>query len=403
MFDEKKLWKERFNRRIKELSRYLRYIFNGHNVIVMVFLLGTAVFYYQQWLTTVSEDFPAAIIMAIALAFILTFTPIYTFLIEADRIFLLPLESRLQGFFNRSLAVSFLLHTYLLVMGLAIFMPMYARVNDGDFHVFLPFLLTVLVMKMFNLLIRWKVQYYVEKSVHLFDTLIRYAVNAVFLFFLFSNQGLLFLLPEILLLLLLYFYYSKNTKEKGLKWEFLIELEERRMTSFYRLANLFTDVPHLRDRVKRRSWLDWLFSRLAFAQKNTFSHLFTRTFLRAGDYFGLFVRLTIIGAAGLYLISFGYGQILLVLLFMYLTGFQLLPLWNHHQNKLWIRLYPVEDGIKEKSFKSLLSKILYLQALILSLAILAKGEWIMAIISLIAGIGFAYLFTHFYIQKKLTF
>ncbi|KOP81652.1 ABC transporter permease [Cytobacillus solani] len=403
MFDEKKLWKERFNQRIKELSRYLRYIFNGHNVIVLVFLLGTVAFYYQEWLTTVSEQFPAAIIMAIALAFILTYTPIYTFIIEADRIFLLPLENRLQSFFKRSLAVSFLLHAYLLIMGMAVFMPMYARVNNGDFQPFLPFLLTVLVMKGINLLIRWKVQYYVEKSVHLFDTFIRYAVNAVFLFFLFSNEGLLYLLPEILLLFILYFYYGKNTKDKGLKWEYLIEQEERRMTSFYRLANLFTDVPHLRDRVKRRSWLDWLFSRLAFVQKNTFSHLFVRTFLRAGDYFGLFVRLTIIGAAGIYFISFGYGQILLVLLFMYLTGFQLLPLWNHHQNKLWVNLYPLKEGLKEQSFKSLLSRILYLQALLLSLAVLAKGEGIIALLSFIAGIGFTYLFTQFYIKKKLNF
>ncbi|WP_419392598.1 ABC transporter permease [Cytobacillus praedii] len=403
MFDEKKLWKERFNQRIKELSRYLRYIFNGHIMIVMVFLLGTAAFYYQQWLTTVSEQFPAAIIMAIALAFILTYTPIYTFLMEADRIFLLPLEDRLQSFFKRSLAVSFLLHAYLLIIGLAVFMPMYARVNNGDFQPFLLFLLALMVVKGINLLIRWKAQYYVEKSVHLIDTFIRYAVNVVFLFFLFSNEGLLFLLPEVVLLLLLYVYYSKNTKEKGLKWESLIEQEERRMTSFYRLANLFTDVPHLRDRVKRRSWLDWLFSRLAFAQKNTFSHLFIRTFLRAGDYFGLFVRLTIIGAAGIYFISFGYGQILLVLLFMYLTGFQLLPLWNHHQNKLWVNLYPLDEGLKEQSFKTLLSRILYLQALLLSLAVLVKGEGIIALLSLIAGIGFTYLFTQFYIKKKLNF
>lgn len=403
MFDVKKLWKERFNRRMKELSRYLRYILNGHIMIVMVFLLGSAAFYYQQWLTTVSEQFPAAIIMAFTLAFILTYTPIYTFLTEADRIFLLPLEKKLQGFFKRAITVSFLLHAYLIIMGLAVFMPMYARVNDGNFQAFLAFLLAVLVIKVLNLLIRWKVQYYVEKSVQLFDTLIRYAVNAVFLFFLFSNEGLLFLFPEIVLLLLLYVYYSRNTKEKGLKWETLIEQEEKRMTSFYRLANLFTDVPHLRDRVKRRSWLDWLFSRLAFAQKNTFSHLFIRTFLRAGDYFGLFVRLTIIGAAGIYFLSFGYGQILLVLLFMYLTGFQLMPLWNHHQNKLWVQLYPLNEGLKEQSFKSLVSRILYLQALLLSLAVLANGDGITAIISLIAGIGFAYLFTQFYVQKKLNF
>ncbi|MFE8696286.1 ABC transporter permease [Cytobacillus sp. FJAT-53684] len=401
MFDEKKLWKERFSQTSKELSRYLRYIFNGHIVIVMVFLLGTAAFYYQEWLTTIPEQFPAAIIMAIVLASILTYSPIFTFLTEADRIFLLPLENRLQGFFKRSMVVSYLFQAYLLIMGLAVFMPMYARINEGDFQAFLPFFTAMLVIKVMNLLIRWKVQYYVEKSVHLTDSLIRYAVNAVFLFFLFSNESLLLLLPEVFLLILLLLFYRNSTKEKGLKWEFLIEQEERRMTSFYRLANMFTDVPNLRDRVKRRLWLDWLFSKLEYGQKNTFSYLFIRTFLRAGDYFGLFIRLTIIGAAGIYLISFGFGQILLILLFMYLTGFQLVPLWNHHQHKLWVKLYPVDEELKSKSFKQLLSKILYVQAFLLSIAVLVKGEGVMALIALIAGVGFAYFFTNIYIQKKL--
>ncbi|MBP2241083.1 ABC-2 type transport system permease protein [Cytobacillus eiseniae] len=402
MFDEKVLWKERLSKRTKELSSYLRYIFNGHIVIVLVFLLGTAAFYYQQWLTTVPEQFPAAWIMAIVLASILTYSPIFTFLSEADRIFLLPLENRLNGFFQRAKVVSFFLHAYLLIMGLAVFMPMYARVNEGDFQAFLPFLLAILVMKVFNLLIRWQVQYYVEKNIHLIDSLIRFAVNTVFLFFLFSNEGLLFLLPEVFLLVLLLLFYRKSTSKKGLKWEFLIEQEERRMSSFYRFANMFTDVPNLRDRVKRRQWLDWVFRKLAFKQENSFHYLYIRTFLRAGDYFGLFVRLTLIGAGGIYLLSFGYGQVLLMLLFMYLTGFQLLPLWNHHQNKLWVNLYPIEAGEKGRAFKKILANLLYVQAILLSIVVLLNGELLLSIISFVAGMTFSYFFAHMYAPKKLS-
>ena len=46
----------------------------------------------------------------------------------------------------------------------------------------------------------------------------------------------------------------------GLKWDLLIAQEEKRMASFYRLANLFTDVPKLKDTVKRRKWLDIIHS-----------------------------------------------------------------------------------------------------------------------------------------------
>lgn len=402
MFDERQLWKERFSRTSKELSRYLRYIFNGHLVIVMVFLLGTAAYYYQEWLKTLPGQFPAAAVMATILAILITYSPIYTFLSEADKIFLLPLEDRLSGYFKRSIIISFFVHAYLLIMGLGIFMPMYARVNEGDFKAFLPFLLVLVALKTVNLFIRWKIQYYVETSVHLLDTFVRYAVNAVFLYLLFSGASPIFMTATGGLLIVLYLFFNMKIKNKGLKWEFLIDQEERRMTSFYRLANMFTDVPKLRDRVKRRKWLDWVLGSIPYKQEETFKNLYARTFLRSADYFGLFIRLTIIGGGAIYFVSFGIGQVLLVLLFMYLTGFQLLPLWNHHQNKLWVKMYPVQEQFKEKSFKQLLSGILYLQALGFSIIILAKGEWMASVVSLAAGMVFAYLYTNVYIQKRLS-
>ncbi|GLB58809.1 ABC transporter permease [Cytobacillus sp. NCCP-133] len=401
MFDEKQLWKERFGRTSKELSRYLRYIFNGHIVIVLVFLLGTAAYYYQEWLKTLPEPFPVSAVMAVILAILLTYCPIYTFLSEADKVFLLPLENRLSGYFKRSMMVSFLVHAYLIVMGLGVLMPIYARVNEGDFSAFLPFLLIMLAAKALNLLIRWKVQYYVETNVHRLDTLVRYAINAVFLYLLFSGASLIFLLAVGVLFVVLYIYFRARSKERGLKWELLIDQEERRITSFYRLANMFTDVPNLRDRVKRRKWLDWLLGSIPYKQEELFKNLYARTFLRSGDYFGLFIRLTIIGGMAIYFISYGMGQVLMVLLFMYLTGFQLLPLWNHHQNKIWVNLYPVHGGYKEKAFKQLLSAILSLQTLMLSLAVWANGDWKGSLLSLAAGLLFAYVYTHFYIQKRL--
>ncbi|MCM3708347.1 ABC transporter permease [Cytobacillus firmus] len=401
MFDEKQLWKERLGRTVKELSRYLRYIFNGHIVIVMVFLLGTAAFYYQEWIKTLPDDFPAAAVIAIILALLVTYSPIYTFFSEADKIFLLPLEDRLLNYFRRSMEASFFVHAYLLVMGLGVLLPLYAAVNDGNFKVFLPFLLFLLTLKLINLLIRWKIQYYIETSVHILDTCVRYAVNAVFLYFLFSGASPIFMLAAGVLLILLYLFFTMKSRDKGLKWEYLIDQEERRITSFYRLANMFTDVPKLKDRVKRRKWLDWLLSGIPFKQDATFKNLYIRTFLRSGDYFGLFIRLTFIGAGAIYLISYGMGQILLVPLFMYLTGFQLLPLWNHHQDKLWVKLYPVKGDIQEKSFKQLLTGILYVQALLLSLAVLANGGWLASLLAFTVGILFAYVYTHFYIQKRL--
>src|SRR3954463_387246 len=133
----------------------------------------------------------------------------------------------------------------------------------------------------------------------------------------------------------------------------------------------------------------------------TYLYLFARTFLRSSDYLGLFVRLTVIGVLAVYFISFGIGQLLLTILFIYLTGFQLLPLWNHHQNKLWVDLYPVSPRNKTASFHSLLMIILVIQTIIFALLILLKGEWLYSLLVLGAGLVFSYFFVYFYSRSRL--
>lgn len=400
MFDEGQLWKERFSWRIKELGRYLRYIFNGHLVVVLLFLLGSGAYYYQQYVKLLKPDFPAAVIMAVIIGVFLTYSPIYTFLLEADRIFLLPLETKLSGYFKKSMTVSFILQIYLLLLILAVFMPMYVQVYQGSFKSFFTFLLVIAVMKVWNLLIRWQIQYLVNPNIHLADSIIRYCLNGLFLYFLFKNS-VVFMSVMMLIMIVLFVWLRNLTKDKGIKWEYLIDIEEKRMTSFYRLANLFTDVPKFKDRVKRRKWLDPLLQWISFRSENTYLYLYLRSFLRAGDYFGLVIRLTVIGAAAIYLISFGFGQVLLVLLFIYLIGFQLLPLANHHQNKIWVNLYPVAQDWKAKAFQKLLLGILLFVSIVFSIVLLLKGEAPIAVSALACGVVFSIYFVYGYSKKRV--
>lgn len=401
MFNPKTLWKERFGIFAKETGSYLRYIFNGHLVIVFVFLLGSAAFYYQEWVKSLPPDFPAAWIMAAVLGAMLAYSPVQTFLMEADKIFLLPLETKLSIYFRNSIVFSLSLQSYLLLIVLAVLMPLHVKVHGADFKSFFMLFSVLVIIKWVNLMIRWKVQFFIEPSIKIADFLIRYSINAVLLYFLFSGAQIIFLAVPVIILVLLYGYFHKQSRDRGLKWEQLIENEERRMNAFYRVANLFTDVPKLRDRTKRRVWLDWLVNRSPYRQELAFSHLYIRTFARSGDYFGLLIRLTLIGGAALYYFTYGPGQILMALLFIYLTGFQLLPLWNHHQNKLWIDLYPVPEEARSKSFTSLLASILVFQSAVFAAIVLIKGEWVLGAGLLAAGIAFSLFFVYFYSRKKL--
>lgn len=400
MFNAITLWKERFGIFLKETSRYLRYIFNGHLVIVFMFLLGTAGFYYQEWLKTLGPEFPAAIIMALVLAIMLTYSSTLTFLSEADKIFLLPLETKLGEYFKRGMILSLVLQSYFLLMILAVLMPMYVKVSGTSFSSFIPYLLLLVILKGLNLLARWKVEYDMDPTTHRVDSTVRFFVNAVLLYLLFSGANLILVAIPAVVFILLVVYYYRQAKDKGLKWEYLIGQEEKRMGTFYRIANLFTDVPKLKDRVKRRKWLDVFLGRLPFGQENTFSHIYLRTFFRSGDYFGLFMRLTVIGAIGIYFLTYGPGQAILALVFLYLTGFQLLPLWNHHQHKLWLDLYPVGASVKEKAFTKLLTMILVIQTATFGLVILVKQDGLTAGITFILGIIFSLAFVHLYSKKR---
>lgn len=401
MFDDVKLWKERLGYTSKEMGRYLRYIFNGHLVVVMLFLLGTAAFYYQGWVKTIPDSFPVALIMTIVLVFFLTYSPTYTFLHEADKIFLLPLETKLSNYFFRSGILSALFQSYFLLLILAALMPMYAQVNNEGFQRFLLFFFLIVVFKILNVFIRKYIFYYIETSVHFTDTFVRFCINGLFLYLLFSQSHIFLYIVLFIPMVFLLLYFRRAVQEKGMKWELLIEQEEKRMGSFYRLANLFTDVPKLKARVKRRKWLDWLLQFISYGQDHTYTHLFVRTFLRSGDYLGLFIRLTVIGGLGIYFISSSAGQLIIVLLFLYLTGFQLMPLRIHHQNNLFADMYPVSQSIEEQSFNNLLAVILFIQAVVFSLIILLKGKLLFALITL--GVEGLFVFIFVYIYRKKQF
>lgn len=401
MFDDKKLWKERAGGRVKDLGRYLRYIFNGHLVIVLLFLIGTGAFYYQKWIVTLPAGFPAELIIAILIGLLLTYSPVYNFLLEADQVFLIPLEDKLKGYFLRSGVISLVFQGYILLMVLAVLMPMYAHINSTGFRLFFPFLAALLIVKAWNMAVDWRIHYFVQPSVNRWDMVVRYFLNAAFTYLLLKQANLIFLLLMVVVMAFYYRSFFVRTRNMGLKWDILIDGEEKRMASFYRLANMFTDVPQLKATVKRRKWLDILINRIAFAEDKTYLYLFSRAFLRASDYLGLFIRLTVIGALGIYFISFGLGQLLLSILFLYLTGFQLLPLWNHHQNKLWVDLYPVSPKSKLAAFHQLMMVILLVQSVIFALFILIKGEILIALLVLLSGAVFSFLFVYLYSNNRL--
>lgn len=401
--NSQQFWKNRFVEYMKEMQKYLRYIFNGHLVFVMVLALGGGAYYYSDWVKTLDSDFPVATIMAIILALLVTRSPIHTFLKEADIVFILPLETQLKSYFNRSILLSLVMQGYLLLVVLAVLMPMYAKVTGANLNDFIGLFILLLIMKFLNLYISWYVLKYQETSPSRVDLFIRFFINGVLLF-LVMNQSMI-LLPIITLLVLigLFFYYRVATRQKILKWDRLIALEQKRLLSFYRIANLFTDVPSLAGKVARRKWLDGFLVFIPFGQKSTYTYLYARTFLRANDYVGLLVRLIIIGSFIIVILDNIWAYIFVTLLFLFLTAIQLLPVWKVHEWKLWISLYPLPDKLRETAVIGWISYFLIIEEIVFVIVLFCKGEWMSAISVVLVGIVFILGFRRYAVKKMKTF
>ena len=401
--NSQQFWKNRFVEYMKEMQKYLRYIFNGHLVFVMVLALGGGAYYYSDWVKTLDSDFPVATIMAIILALLVTRSPIHTFLKEADIVFILPLETQLKSYFNRSILLSLVMQGYLLLVVLAVLMPMYAKVTGANLNDFIGLFILLLIMKFLNLYISWYVLKYQETSPSRVDLFIRFFINGVLLFLVINQSMILLPIVTLLVLIGLFFYYRVATRQKILKWDRLIALEQKRLLSFYRIANLFTDVPSLAGKVARRKWLDGFLVFIPFGQKSTYTYLYARTFLRANDYVGLLVRLIIIGSFIIVILDNIWAYIFVTLLFLFLTAIQLLPVWKVHEWKLWISLYPLPDKMRETAVIGWISYFLIIEEIVFVIVLFCKGEWMSAISVVLVGIVFILGFRRYAVKKMKTF
>lgn len=380
------LWKDRFNHYLKETGKYLKYIFNGHLVFVMIFLIGGAGYYYSEWVKTLTPDFPAPIIMAIILGLAVTISPLTTFFREPDIVFLLPIERGLGDYVKKSYVFSLVIQMYVLLIIQAVLTPMYSRVMGDEALSFLSLLIVLLVLKGINLASRWFVLYDREPYAPFVDTLVRFALNAVLVYLIVQGANLLLTLFVFALLAGLCLYYLKASRNAVLQWERLIELENGRMAAFYRIANLFTDVPKLREKITERRWLLGIVRLLSGRTNNPFSYLYARTFVRANDYFGLYIRLSVIAFLVVAFADLGWGSIFVSLLFLYMTGLQLLPIWHHHDQKMTIALYPYKPAYRRKAVMDLLTILLGIQCFFFAIGILIGGSLQLAGISLVLGL-----------------
>ncbi|GAK05225.1 LOW QUALITY PROTEIN: ABC transporter, permease protein EscB [Geomicrobium sp. JCM 19037] len=344
--------------------RYIRLMANSGLMAAVLALILIIGLYYQNFLDWLPQDFPVLLVLTVLFAYMLTRSPIRTFFQSGDLVYLLPLEAKLDRYTRQAQVYSWTIQSAVFVFVLFLLGPLYIDRLSPEFSHLLMTIAVFLVAKAWNIQAQW--QNYEANTLQ-----INGSSGYGFILSLHCLYWSLSLCLVLLLLMgfLLAFYYRPKMKNHQLKWDQLIELEEQTLNSFYRFANAFTDVPHLKSRVRKRSMLANQWERLHNKSSNTYVYLYGKTFARSGDYFGIFVRLAIVGALLVYATP-GEWQWLAVaisVLFTYITGSQLVTIYYHHRTIVWPDLYPVHQHVREQSVQSFVRTLMVAQVFWLTL------------------------------------
>jgi len=402
-FDSHAFFKLRLSAHLKELSRYLKYIFNGHTALALLFLIAAAAYYYQAWLSRLPENFPAALIIGVLFGLIVSYSPVRTLLKEADLFFLIPAEDKMNRYFRNAWIYSFVTQLYIVLLVAAALGPLYSAVYpDSTGSGYLWIVALMIIAKAANLLANWWMLKVREAAIRKTDIIVRTFINMAIFYFIVKGETLFAVITIILFFLLFLYEYFFSKKSAGIVWDLLVEKDQHRMQSFYRFANMFAEVPHLRNRVKNRSWLVSLATRkIPFTNEKTFDYLFRITFVRSGEYLGMYLRLLIIGAICIYLIPNIWVSLLFVILFLYLSLFQTMAIYYHHRTNIWLDLYPVSDTLKKQAAVKLLYQLGVIQTILFGVVFVLRGDFLGAGAALLAGFIFTYLFLQGYVSRKL--
>ncbi|MDA8353963.1 MAG: ABC transporter permease, partial [Firmicutes bacterium] len=164
-------------------------------------------------------------------------------------------------------------------------------------------------------------------------------------------------------------YHLKQQPPRHLiPWEALIIREQRTVSSYYRLAHQFIDVPYIGNEVKNRPAFGFFYKWLPPTPENSYLYLYLRTFFRYREPFGVYIRLTLVTAAMMAFLRFEWWMAALTLAGgLYLTGVQLPWIRRIHRYQPWFRLYPRPVEQKQKDWSRLAVGLLAVQAVLILL------------------------------------
>ncbi|MFC6464748.1 ABC transporter permease [Marinilactibacillus sp. GCM10026970] len=396
------LFKQRSSIHFKQLSRYMKYVLNDHFVLALLLVLGAAGFGYSNYVQTIEQGaILPRFILLILMVGVVTGGTITTLMQQADVVFLLPLESEVIPVLKKSVLKSLLVLAFPVAFVSAAAMPLLVATQGIKFNVWPLFLATSVLFKYIDL--NFQFMSFFQSEV-LKRSLYTHAGKMISLFgftlsiFVGVSLGLFF---SIIIVLIQFIYNKKMDRASNrLQWNDVIAKEENRQQKLYRFINLFTEVSFIESHPRRLKWLDKVinFQSGKFSQPHYFYIL--RSFYRNPSYSGLVSRLVLISVLMISFSTLIVLNLMLAVLFLYLIGFQLMPIYQQFKQNFYFQLYPIQETGKIKSIQRLITEVLAVVLVIFTLTGLTKDIYSGASLFL-GGAIFILMFTRLYLPKRL--
>ena len=394
------LWKKRLNLYLKRMIKYYRYVFNDHFVIALLFLLGGISYTYSNFIKSLNVDlsYPwAKPVVIIVLLVMLQFGKVGTLIDEPDKVFLLPQEKGMREYLMKAQKRAWVSNSVIQIVVWIVLLPFIYYGVHLNLVESIILLLSQVALKVAQVNLFFIRAFEAKYQAGKYSLILNYVVPLIV--YTLGLYASIYLALGITVGLIL--YLKSLPKNKIIQWNYLIDVEKLRLMRKYSFFNLFTDVPQVKKKAKRRKYLDWLIPNL----KNVYGYLFIRAIIRNGEYSGLYIRLTVIEFIVLLFIPKFWLSLVIGMLFIYLIGFQMLPLYKYFDDNVFVHLYPLETNSKGKEFKSILLALLIINAFISAIAvyiaiqnILLSGAFLTLV--LVESILFVYGYANLRLEKS---
>ncbi|MDM5187259.1 ABC transporter permease [Bacillus sp. DX4.1] len=378
------LWGARFQKHLQNVIMYFARMISGL-LYSFIFVSCIGAYYYAKFLKTSPSKGVSLFIIISLLTIIVTRCPIRTFLQKPDAIYLLALEEKLAHYFKQSLLYNYIIQLFPLLCAVLIITPLALQLHATPAFLCAVFFILALV-KGWNIYISW--MWRDRHTSHLWF-IIRTGCNILIVYMLFQSVSFV-LLGVGLLLLLVFLFYTLKQAPKRIQWEYVIEQEEKMDMRFYQFANFFTDVPQIKKQVNQRTWLTSWLEPFLHKKQSTFLYLYTLAFLRTNDYFGIYIRLTIVGIGVVYYVPTPLAKGLVTLCLLYMSSIQLRALWKYFSGNNIVVLFPISYEERIRQFLTLIFFVTCVQLMVFTAIALARTQQFLPTLS-IAMIGIFFI------------